>query len=273
MLPLQHPFGQDVASHTHWPALHSWLALHAAHAAPPLPHDALDSFASPSHVEPLQQPVHDVVPPQEHTPELQASPEPQDAHAAPPLPQSVADCIDCGTHAFPLQQPVGHDVASQTHFPLVVSHSCPVAHAAHAAPPTPQDVLVSLANASQTLPLQHPRGHVDSPQPPFPSPPTSGITSGPTSGVLESRASVVPSGAPSGSGTVPSGVAPSPPSAASSVASAPASHPPVQSPSWNEPMPSRVPQPTVAPAISRTAIAQRARTLEGYGKGSAITSK
>ena len=42
MLPLQHPLGHDVASHTHVPldVLQSWLVPHEAQLAPPVPHDA-----------------------------------------------------------------------------------------------------------------------------------------------------------------------------------------------------------------------------------------
>jgi hypothetical protein len=45
VLPLQHPCGHEVASHTHAPValLHSWPATHAAHVAPPVPHDPFDS--------------------------------------------------------------------------------------------------------------------------------------------------------------------------------------------------------------------------------------
>jgi hypothetical protein len=38
VLPLQQPFGQEVASHVHAPATHSWPGdAHAAHATPPVP--------------------------------------------------------------------------------------------------------------------------------------------------------------------------------------------------------------------------------------------
>ena len=46
---------------------------------------------------------------------------------------------------MPLQQPLGHEAASQTHCPLVVLHAWPDAHAAHAAPPEPQEEVDSLA--------------------------------------------------------------------------------------------------------------------------------
>ncbi len=68
---------------------------------------------------------------------------------------------------LPLQQPLGHDFASQTHRPVVVSHSWPLPHAAHAAPADPQEVLLSDAYASHVPvapPLQQPLGHVSASQ-------------------------------------------------------------------------------------------------------------
>ena len=44
---------------------------------------------------------------------------------------------------LPLQQPFGHEVASQTHWPLVLLHSCPVAHPVQVAPVVPHDVFDS----------------------------------------------------------------------------------------------------------------------------------
>jgi len=144
-LPLQQPLGHDAASQTHCPLpLHACPAAHPAQAAPPLPHELLDSLLSDSHVPPLQQPGHDV-PPHEHAPPAHACPEEHAAHAAPPIPQSAEPCMDCGTQALPLQQPVGQDDASQTHLPVVESHSCPAAHAAHVAPPVPHDRVDSTA--------------------------------------------------------------------------------------------------------------------------------
>ncbi len=43
-LALQHPFGQEAASQTHWPcALHCWLAAHAVHVPPLAPHCAFEA--------------------------------------------------------------------------------------------------------------------------------------------------------------------------------------------------------------------------------------
>jgi hypothetical protein len=86
-LPLQQPFGHDVASHTHAPTdlLHSSPELQAWHAEPPAPHEPLDSLARASHVVPLQQPAHDD-PPQVHVPPLHACPVEHALQAAPPVP-------------------------------------------------------------------------------------------------------------------------------------------------------------------------------------------
>ncbi len=94
-MPLQQPLGHDAASQTHCPLAvsHAWPDAHAAHAAPPEPHEVVDSLAYSSHVEPLQQPaVHDP-PPQVHTPLEQVSPVPHVPHAAPPVPHSLVDWL------------------------------------------------------------------------------------------------------------------------------------------------------------------------------------
>jgi hypothetical protein len=62
-----------------------------------------------------------------------------------------------------LQQPLGHELASQTHCPVVLSHSCPVGHAAQIAPPAPHDPVDSLDSCSHVLPLQQP-AHAPPPQ-------------------------------------------------------------------------------------------------------------
>jgi hypothetical protein len=126
---LQHPFGHEVASHTHCPLLllHSWPEAHDVQLAPPVPHEPLDSEAYGSHVPvapPLQHPFGHVVASHLHAPTvLSHRPFEQEAHAAPPVPHCVADSEAYGTHVVPLQQPFGQDVASQAHFPLVVLHS------------------------------------------------------------------------------------------------------------------------------------------------------
>ncbi len=94
VLPLQQPFGHEVASQTHCPVflLHSWPVAHAAHAAPAAPHDVFVSFASRSQVVLLvQQPLHDVLL-QVHTPLEHVSPVLHAAQAAPAVPHDAADC-------------------------------------------------------------------------------------------------------------------------------------------------------------------------------------
>jgi hypothetical protein len=93
-VPLQQPLGHDAASQTHWPlvVLHVWPDPHAAHAAPPEPHEEADSLAYASHVEPLQQPAH-APPPHVHTPLEHESPDPHVPHAAPPEPHSLVDWL------------------------------------------------------------------------------------------------------------------------------------------------------------------------------------
>jgi hypothetical protein len=93
VVPLQHPFGQDAALHTHWPVLvlHCWPEPHGVQAAPPTPHMELLSLESGSHVDPLQQPAHEV-PPQLHTPLVHACPEAHVLHAAPAAPHTENDC-------------------------------------------------------------------------------------------------------------------------------------------------------------------------------------
>jgi hypothetical protein len=44
-----------------------------------------------------------------------------------------------------LQQPLGQDVELHTHCPVLVLHCCPLAHAVHAVPPLPHELLFSEA--------------------------------------------------------------------------------------------------------------------------------
>lgn len=98
VFPLQQPFGQELALHTHrpLPVLQVCPVEHVAQVAPPVPHEPNDSDAYASQVPvgpPLQQPFAHVVPSQEQTP-LVVSQRPlvQAAHAAPPAPHWLADC-------------------------------------------------------------------------------------------------------------------------------------------------------------------------------------
>ena len=98
MLPLQQPFGHDVASQTQAPVFvsHFCPVPHVAHAAPAGPQDPKDSEPNASQVPlvpPLQQPFG-------HVPALHAQiplvvsqrPLLHEPHAAPPLPHPDADC-------------------------------------------------------------------------------------------------------------------------------------------------------------------------------------
>lgn len=97
-LPTQQPVGHEVASHTHAPPTHRWLATQAAFV------------------------------PQLHPPPIAAQPSDrlgvQVAHAAPAAAQ--VDMVSA-VQVFPAQQPVGQEVASQVQpLPLQL---CPVPHA------------------------------------------------------------------------------------------------------------------------------------------------
>jgi len=164
VVPLQHPPGHEVASHTHCPELllHSSPEPQASHAPPPAPHERLDSLDSASHVDPLQQPAHDP-PPHAHAPLVHMSPVPQGPQLAPSEPHSLGDCAAYKTQVLPLQQPVGQELELQTHCPVVWLHAWPDAQAEQLAPPVPHEGVDSEAWASQvpvTPPLQQPFGHV-----------------------------------------------------------------------------------------------------------------
>jgi hypothetical protein len=72
VLALQHPFEQEVASHTHWPVvlLHSCPDAHPPHAAPAAPHCVFDSDPYGTQVLPLQHPLGHDVGSQTHDPPL-----------------------------------------------------------------------------------------------------------------------------------------------------------------------------------------------------------
>jgi len=87
-------------------------------------------------------------------------PAPQFTHAAPPMPHSVGDCAFCLTHVVPLQQPLAHEAGSHTQAPVALSHSCPAAHAAHAAPGMPHALFVCDPGTTHApLAVQHPPSH------------------------------------------------------------------------------------------------------------------
>jgi hypothetical protein len=102
--PLQQPFEQDVALHTHLPPTHSWPVPHAA----PVPH---------LHVPPEQLSAFFA----SHVP-----------HAAPPDPQFVSEGV---SHVEPLQQPEVHVAEQPAQTPAL--HEVPDAHVEHDFPPDP----------------------------------------------------------------------------------------------------------------------------------------
>ena len=146
MLPLQQPFGQDVASQTHWPLflLHSWVAAQGAQVAPDTPQEPLDSDAYASHVPlapPVQQPLGQVLASHAQTPVVRSHRLfAHGPHAAPPLPHCEPVCDANCTHTLPLQHPFGHELASHTHAPVLRLHSWPIEHGAQAAPAAPQEL-------------------------------------------------------------------------------------------------------------------------------------
>jgi hypothetical protein len=97
VLPLQHPPAQDAALHTHCPLVvsHTSFVGQAAHVAPAVPHEVIDSEAYASQVPlapPLQQPFGHVFASHAQTPSVVSqSPLGHDAHAAPPVPHCAGD--------------------------------------------------------------------------------------------------------------------------------------------------------------------------------------
>lgn len=143
----QQPFGQDVASQTHWaptqrfPAPHGALLPHAQ--APAVQRSAVSALHAP--------------------------------HAPPALPQLSSDWP---VQTFPAQQPDVHDVASQVQTPALhrwpAPHAGPLPHAhappelqeldvtglqaVHVAPPLPQ---LPADGTVQVLPAQQPFGQLE----------------------------------------------------------------------------------------------------------------
>lgn len=132
-LPSQQPPGQEAASQTQLPcAVHSWLAVHVAHAPPFAPQCwAFD----PTH-SPLEQHPEQLMPPQLHAPAVHVWPVAQVPQTVPFVPHAVVLCWASSTHWSPLQQPPEHEPGVQTQVPLV-PQVCPDAQAEQAAPPVP----------------------------------------------------------------------------------------------------------------------------------------
>jgi hypothetical protein len=153
---LQQPFEQVLALHWQAPMLVSQSLLgQVVHAKPPLPHWALDSAVSWTHVVPLQHPFGHEAGSQTQALALHSCPLPHVVHAAPFLPHAALVSV---VMQFPeaSQQPFGHDVPSQTHWPVVALHSCPDGHAVQVTPFAPHAEFDSLPIGSHVAPLQHP---------------------------------------------------------------------------------------------------------------------
>lgn len=167
------------------------MALHAEHAAPPLPHNAAVKVVM--HVLPLQQPVgqlveshtqllplqrwptaHSPLPPQLQAPFEQRSARPAAhvVHAPPPMPQVAGAGL---LQVLPVQQPAPQLIASQMHAPAEQRRPAPQGafvphrHAppaqlsarvglqlVHAAPPLPHAAAVCAPLPTHVLPLQQP---------------------------------------------------------------------------------------------------------------------
>ncbi len=143
VLPLQQPFGHEVASHTHPEELleHSSLVEQAPHTAPATPHDALVCEAYATHVPPtvaVQHPLGHDVASHTHWPVvlLHSCPEPHAPHAAPPAPHEVFVSDDGASHVEPLQQPVHAPPPPHEQTPL--AQVSPLPQGLHAAPDVPQ---------------------------------------------------------------------------------------------------------------------------------------
>ncbi len=128
--------------HMHAPFVHALdvCASHAAHAAPPVPHEPVDSEPYGSHVPfAVQQPLGHEVASHTHWPVvvLHCWPIAQAWHAAPPAPHDVSDSDERGSHVPPAVQQPAHVPPPQLQLPF--EHVCPFVHAVQAAPAVPQD--------------------------------------------------------------------------------------------------------------------------------------
>jgi hypothetical protein len=162
VLPLQQPFGHDTASHTHCPVvgLHSWPAVHAAHAAPPVPHDMADSCAKGWHLPAaVQQPFgHDVASHTQLPVPSHSRPAAHALHATPAAPQDELVSADGCSHVPPAVQHPAHALPPQVHAPS--EHDSVPPQAAHATPPVPHALLVCEVKGTHApVALQHPLGH------------------------------------------------------------------------------------------------------------------
>jgi hypothetical protein len=153
VVPLQQPFGQEEALQTQAPAPEQAVPLgQAVHAAPFVPHVAVDGGAWHCRLPSQHPPAHEEAL-QAHIPFEQVWPAAQAVQAAPPMPHvALAD-----VRHMPLasQQPLGQDDELQTQLPP--EQAWPVAHDLHAAPPVPQVPVDEVRH--WPLESQQPLGH------------------------------------------------------------------------------------------------------------------
>lgn len=115
MVPLQQPFGHEVALQTQAPPLEQVVPLgQAVHVPPFVPHVALDGGEWHWRLASQQPPAHDDAL-QTHMPLAQVWPVVHAAHATPPVPQVPA--LEVRHMPLVSQQPLGHEAALQTHAP------------------------------------------------------------------------------------------------------------------------------------------------------------
>jgi hypothetical protein len=161
VLPLQHPAQllgpQGVTQTPFWQVL---VPVQAAQTAPLVPHWELDWPATPTQVLPLQQPVAQLVGPHAaawQVPLWHVVVPVQAAQFAPLMPHWLLLSLATATQTVPLQQPAqlpGPQLAVVVQVPLW--QVCVPVHATQTAPRAPHWLLVSLAIATQLLPLQQP---------------------------------------------------------------------------------------------------------------------
>jgi len=136
VVPLQQPFGHEVALQTQVPLLVEQVVpvAHDAQAAPDFPHWLMVWLANGTQAVPLQHPFGQEDALQTQAPFAQVWPVAQELHAAPPVPQVCV--LEVWQRPFLSQHPFGQEDALQTQAPF--EHAWPVAHAVQAAPPVPQ---------------------------------------------------------------------------------------------------------------------------------------
>jgi hypothetical protein len=137
--------------------LHSCPDGHAAHAAPPAPHEVVVSDPYGTHVLPLQQPFGHEFASQTHCPPLlHVWPCAHAVQATPPAPHDCEFSFASGSHRPALQHPA-HELPLHEHCPFV--HTSPELHAPQAAPARPHWACDCEEYGTHVFPWQQPFGH------------------------------------------------------------------------------------------------------------------